>query len=83
VLVTVNERMNRIVKEIHADRDLRNRLFEQFKRDGQPISRQALHAWKLLKFGVPVRRVPTVARVMRKKPYEIRPDIWKPPASAS
>jgi hypothetical protein len=75
--------MNHIVEEIHADPELRKRLIKQFEIEGRPLTRQALHAWKILKHAVPANRVPTVARLMRKKRHEIRPDIWKPPGSSS
>jgi hypothetical protein len=78
-----DDEMNRIVKEINADPELRERLMKQFRKEGRPLSRQAIHAWKALQRGVPVHRVATVARLMGRKRYEIRPDIWPPPASAA
>lgn len=68
--------MNKIVKMIHRDRELRDAIIEACKKDGAPLKPQALNQWKKLRYGVPPARVQTVARVMKLRPYQIRPDIF-------
>ena len=68
--------MNKIVKKIRSDPDLRRRLREEFAAAGSPLSPQAIWAWKNLRRGVPPDRAVIVARVMGCHPHEIRPDIF-------
>jgi hypothetical protein len=70
-----------IVMEILADAELRRRIMEQFKKMGRPLTRQAIHAWKRHKHGVPADRVRVVARLMGRRLHEFRPDIWKAPGA--
>lgn len=68
--------MNKIVKTILKNRQLRLEIIAACEQDGDPLTRQALNAWKQLRNGVPARRVKTVARVTGLKPHVIRPDIF-------
>lgn len=68
--------MNKIVRLIHEDRQLRNAVIAECERDGSPLTQQALNEWKKLRNGVPAKRVLTVARVTGLKPHIIRPDIF-------
>lgn len=68
--------MNKIVKMIHKDRQLRDQIIAACEKDGRPLTVQALNEWKKLRNGVPVKRVKTVARVTGLKPHTIRPDIF-------
>lgn len=68
--------MNKIVKMIHDDRRLRDRILAACERDGAPLTPQALNDWKNLRYGVPAKRVKTVARVTGLKRHVIRPDIF-------
>ena len=70
--------MNIIVRRIFADLALSKRLMRAFEHEGRGMSRQALHAWKKSKTGVPPDRVMTVAAVMGLGPHDIRPDIFPP-----
>ena len=72
---------NPIVREINDDPKLRNAIVEACEKAGRPLSPQAIHAWKNLRNGVPPDRVAIVARVLKRKPYEIRPDVFPPPLS--
>lgn len=69
--------MNKIVRMITKDRQLRRQIIAACEQDGDPLTRQALNAWKQLRHGVPARRVQTVARVTGLKPHVIRPDIFR------
>ena len=69
--------MNKIVRLIHKDRELKNAIINACKHDGDPLTPQAIDYWKKLPLGVPAKRVHTVARVMRLPPQTIRPDIFK------
>ena len=55
--------MNKIVKMIHKNRQLRDQIIAACEEDGAPLTPQALNAWKQLRDGVPAKRVQTVARV--------------------
>ena len=68
--------MNKIVKMIHKNRQLRDQIIAACEEDGAPLTPQALNAWKQLRDGVPAKRVQTVARVTGLKPHTIRPDIF-------
>lgn len=68
--------MNKIVKMIHKDRRLRDRIIAACEKDGEPLTPQAINDWKNLRNGVPAKRVRTVARVTGLKPHTIRPDIF-------
>lgn len=68
--------MNKIVKMIHKDRQLRNQIIAACEQDGNPLTRQAINDWKNLPNGVPVKRVKTVARVTGLGRHTIRPDIF-------
>jgi hypothetical protein len=68
--------MHPIVAEIHADRVLRTRIVKAFQEENRALTTQALHGWKKSPNGVPLERVLTVARVMGREPWEIRPDVF-------
>jgi hypothetical protein len=59
-------------------RDLRRRIKEACALAGDPLTTQAIFAWKELKSGVPPRRVEVVAKVLRMRKSQIRPDIFPP-----
>jgi uncharacterized protein YpbB len=68
--------MNKIVKMIHSDRQLRDQIIAACEKAGEPLTPQAINDWKNLRHGVPVKRVHTVAQVTGLKPHTIRPDIF-------
>ncbi len=68
--------MNKIVQRILDNTQLRSEIIAACERDGDPLTPQAISEWRKLRYGVPVRRVRTVARVTGLKPHVIRPDIF-------
>lgn len=70
--------MNKIVRMIHKNRRLRDQIIAACEEDGEPLTPQAINAWKQLRKGVPAARVQTVSRVLGLKAHVIRPDIFPP-----
>ena len=68
-----------IVRRINADPALRNAIVAACAEAGEPLTKQAVIDWKKLAKGVPLARVPVVARVLNMAMHEIRPDVF--PAS--
>ena len=72
---------NPIVAMIIADgpqgRDLRRRIRNACARAGDPLTPQAIFAWKESKSGVPPRRVDVVAKILRMRKSQVRPDIFR------
>jgi hypothetical protein len=73
--------VNPIVAQIFdngpAGRDIRRRLKEACADAGEPLTTQAIFAWKDLKSGIPPRRVDVVARVLNLRKSDIRPDLYE------
>jgi len=76
-------RHNKIVSRILADADVRQAILNESKKNGKPLTRQAIFDWKKLKHGVPSGRVMMVSRVLQIPPHEIRPDIFPPPSASA
>ena len=72
--------INPIVKQINACRKWRDQIVAGCAEAGDPITTQAIHAWKNLRRGVPPDRVVIVSRVTGIPAHEIRPDVFPPPA---
>lgn len=74
------EAINPIVAIITADgargRNLRRQIREACKKAGEPLTSQAIFAWKDSKTGVPPKRVQVVAKVLRMPKSQIRPDLF-------
>lgn len=68
--------MNKIVRMIREDRQLRRAVLDECARDGSPLTQQALNEWAKLQKGVPATRVMAVSRATGLKPHTIRPDIF-------
>ena len=69
----------RIVEQIIERPDWRRQIVAACEQAGNPLTSQALHAWKKLKRGVPADRVVIVSRVIGIPPHKIRPDVFPPP----
>ena len=76
---SAGRRQRRIVEKIIQRRHLRRAIVEAFQEAGNPLTSQAIHAWKKLKRGVPADRVVIVSRVIGIPPHKIRPDVFPPP----
>lgn len=74
--------MNKIVKLITENREMRAQIVIECERDGDPLTQQALDAWRKLRYGVPPKRVAVVSRVTGLPMHVIRPDIFPRPSRA-
>lgn len=68
-----------VVKLIQEDPKIRKAILEECRKAGSPLTKQAIHDWRNSKLGVPLARVPIVARVLKLELHEIRPDVFTPP----
>jgi len=72
-------KLNKIVRRIVNDADLRRELIEFCAELGEPLTQQAISEWKKLKRGIPPGRVMIISQLLRIPPHKIRPDIFPPP----
>ena len=72
-------KMDRIVRRIVENPDLRVELIELCREIGEPLTQQAISEWKKLKRGIPPSRVTVVSKLLEIPPHKIRPDIFPPP----
>jgi hypothetical protein len=68
--------MNKYVKRILDNPDLRRQVVAACEKAGTPLSHEAVHDWKNLKRGVPASRVLIVSKILGVPPHELRPDIF-------
>jgi hypothetical protein len=74
--------MNKIVKRISTDRQLRDAVLKECEREGDPITVQAINEWRKLQKGVPPKRAAAVSRATGLPLHMIRPDIFPRPPRA-
>ena len=71
--------MNRFVRRIVYNVDLRRELIKLCAADGTPLTQQAISEWKKSKSGIPPSRVLIVSKLLKLPPHVIRPDIFPLP----
>ena len=71
--------MNKIVRRIVNDADLRRKLIELCAEEKKPLTQQAISEWKKSKSGIPPSRVLIVCKLLDLLPHQIRPDIFPRP----
>jgi len=73
-----NQIVARICSLGKEGKQIRRELRDACAEAGDPLTLQAIFAWRELKQGVPPRRVEIVARVLGLQKSDIRPDLFRP-----
>lgn len=77
--LTVNPIVAMLLGPEPGKSELRERIRVACEKAGESLKPQAIHDWKKLRDGVPVKRAKVVAAVLGLPLYKVRPDIYAAP----